>query len=630
MSELDEDQSSVRSEAVNHMLLWANRMHPSDQLDRDSISQGLNVAELLCFLCSVHFDEEFLEKVQSDKDTSVAGNVRRNEIIRQQIRNFYLAKCQYDLDNAPLFFFPAAEIVEKNENALMGFMFIIYGIAVVLKTNSTNEFSKLLQSRPIECQEYVKKMESMFVGHLDGKEQTNYAEIAKHLRSKLSEKDKTIVELRDKCSNLEFELTHQKDELAHYAESNVASHELQRKLLESQQLEKQIKDQDEVIRKLEVDLSERNNVLESLSTENSTLKFELNGIKRELRDLKDDKATLENKLSISEEKANEFEKKFSRLRDSEMCPKRDYDALMDRYMANLKIIEGYEQDKDSLEIYRVKLASSEAQLEQMKNEKNASMAKIHELEQNNRDLKKELKEIKSQSRSTPIMNYEPISINTDLAISESGNVSSEMASTIVEKADTESSSNSLKTGSEPIEPQVESILDGQQEEHQIIIEPSAELIGPQFEKLRLESEKADIESALNDQQKGIQAPTSLEASAESTEPQAIQESEEANIETVSNSHHVQANVLESSITVIEPQVQKQVVAELTPEKRFSFKPFLWLLPLIAFLLVRVLISVVYDDPFTLFGSHQRGIPMPFEQNSLQVGLKKVFSLFSEF
>jgi len=146
----------------------------------------------------------------------------------------------------------------------------------------------------------------------------------------------------------------------------------------------------------------------------------------------------------------------------------------------------------------------------------------------------------------------------------------------------------------------------------------------------LESEKADIESALNDQQKGIQAPTSLEASAESTEPQAIQESEEANIETVSNSHHVQANVLESSITVIEPQVQKQVVAELTPEKRFSFKPFLWLLPLIAFLLVRVLISVVYDDPFTLFGSHQRGIPMPFEQNSLQVGLKKVFSLFSEF
>jgi hypothetical protein len=57
-----------------------------------------------------YFDDSFLEKVHENEDTSLAGNVRRNEIIRHQIRSFYLSKCSRDLDSAPLFFVPASEI----------------------------------------------------------------------------------------------------------------------------------------------------------------------------------------------------------------------------------------------------------------------------------------------------------------------------------------------------------------------------------------------------------------------------------------------------------------------------------------------------------------------------------------
>lgn len=60
-----------------------------------------------------------------------------------------------------------------------------------------------------------------------------------------------------------------KEELTRYAENNVINQELQRKLANSQQFEKQIKENEELIRKLEFDLRERKNVTETLTADNA-------------------------------------------------------------------------------------------------------------------------------------------------------------------------------------------------------------------------------------------------------------------------------------------------------------------------------------------------------------------------
>jgi hypothetical protein len=70
---------------------------------------------------------------------------------------------------------------------------------------------------------------------------------------------------------LEVTVNSQKDELKHYAENSVDSQELQRKLSQSQNIEKQLKENDELVHKLEIDLSERNSKLEALIHENSNL-----------------------------------------------------------------------------------------------------------------------------------------------------------------------------------------------------------------------------------------------------------------------------------------------------------------------------------------------------------------------
>jgi hypothetical protein len=77
-----------------------------------------------------------VEQLQNDDDASQGGNVRRVEIIRRQIRKFYLEKAKYDLENAPSFFVSASEIVAQDEDALIALMMMIYGISILLKNNS--------------------------------------------------------------------------------------------------------------------------------------------------------------------------------------------------------------------------------------------------------------------------------------------------------------------------------------------------------------------------------------------------------------------------------------------------------------------------------------------------------------
>lgn len=79
------------------------------------------------------------------------------------------------------------------------------------------------------------------------------------------------MKLQDKVSHLEFELNTQKEELDRYAESKLISQEYQRKHSQSQELEKQVKEQDEIIHKMEFCLKERESFVESLAQENSRL-----------------------------------------------------------------------------------------------------------------------------------------------------------------------------------------------------------------------------------------------------------------------------------------------------------------------------------------------------------------------
>jgi hypothetical protein len=93
------------------MHFQASRVHPSDiTLNFENISQGYAIAELLCSLSGDYFDDDFLDRVLNDKDTSMAGAVRRLELIRQHIQQYYLLKHQRKLENAPLFFVPASDI----------------------------------------------------------------------------------------------------------------------------------------------------------------------------------------------------------------------------------------------------------------------------------------------------------------------------------------------------------------------------------------------------------------------------------------------------------------------------------------------------------------------------------------
>lgn len=72
-------------------------------------------------------------------------------------------------------------------------------------------------------------------------------------------------------SLLKFELLSHKEELNRYAEENVVNQEYQRKNSNANQLERQIKEQDEIIHRLEADVKQQQRLAESLTHENSRM-----------------------------------------------------------------------------------------------------------------------------------------------------------------------------------------------------------------------------------------------------------------------------------------------------------------------------------------------------------------------
>lgn len=62
-----------------------------------------------------------------------------------------------------------------------------------------------------------------------------------------------------------------KDELTRYAENNVINQELQRKISHSQELEKQIKEDEESIQRLDAELKEQRTAFESLKREHGNM-----------------------------------------------------------------------------------------------------------------------------------------------------------------------------------------------------------------------------------------------------------------------------------------------------------------------------------------------------------------------
>lgn len=128
----------------------------------------------------------------------------------------------------------------------------------------------------------------------------------------------------------------------------------------------------------------------------------MDDLREELRDTKDEKAKIEHKLASIESRANEFEQKYNQLRDNntQQPSRRDYDALMDRNMKNLKIISEYEQKNESLETYRVTLASRDVQISQLKQDHDELQVQYRGLEQNIRELKKQLKNLEQSASTT--------------------------------------------------------------------------------------------------------------------------------------------------------------------------------------------------------------------------------------
>lgn len=124
--------------------------------------------------------------------------------------------------------------------------------------------------------------------------------------------------------------------------------------------------------------------------------------------MKDERASWEHRLTTAEGKANDFEQKFLRIRDTnrQQPSQRDYETLMDRNMKNLQKIGELEQQSKCVESYRMTLSSREADLEKTKRENDELLNNVLTLKETNRVLKKKLKEAESSLSvaSSPVFN----------------------------------------------------------------------------------------------------------------------------------------------------------------------------------------------------------------------------------
>ncbi|KAI6196366.1 Hydrolase, NUDIX family [Aphelenchoides besseyi] len=409
----DTEVNPFITQTLHLFLKWATQSHPSDVVfTAQNLVEGVGLVELLVSFSNDHFGD-LLDRLSTNSDETGSGLIRKVELIREQLRSFYAEKSPRPLDEATSFLAPASEI---DEDSLMRLMIVVYGVAVSLNHMSAEKFEHMLKASNTEVYRFTKQMVKEFTAQLSENSSLDTTQETDDLKSKLKQSRIEIAHLRDENERLESQLSNKENELTNYAKINAMRQEAEMKMQRWKQLQEELRNAEEHCSKFECQVSELDNRVYLLSSELDKTRETLKATKDELREVRDNKATLEHRLSLSNARAEEMERKFVRLQEEtkDKPSGRDHAALMERYSTMLDRNSELEQQCQALESYKMLLESHKAQLEQVKSEKELVLTDLYAEQQRNRELKSRLSEIEDAKLSSRIENAEQVTSTGEL------------------------------------------------------------------------------------------------------------------------------------------------------------------------------------------------------------------------
>ncbi|CAD5210427.1 unnamed protein product [Bursaphelenchus okinawaensis] len=398
---------SPSTETLDFLLDWATKSHPgSEVFTRDNVVDGRLISELLYSLCESHFTDRFVTDVQDINDQTLESQVKRITLVRTKIEEFYENKCKINLTEDSTFLPEPTDLVAKEEDAVLKFLFVVSTIPTVLNHITARKMQEMLRHSPQEVQDSIKAMELQFIEIIQGQSTTDFnaklqAELqkSKELRGKLSEATNQNAILSDRLLKVEFELSHAKDELKKYAEDSVSKTELELKMDDAKALEDRLRQSDELSRKLEGDVSELALKCERLDAENNKLKNRVREAEEDLQDLKTEKVSIDHKLSLAESRASDFEKKMNMLKEYQKAGpgQSEFNALKERYQKILKMNSELEEKCSAMETYKRQMDNMQANVLMLRSEKQQTEEMLFKAQTKCRDLKDQLMKAKSQN-----------------------------------------------------------------------------------------------------------------------------------------------------------------------------------------------------------------------------------------
>ncbi|KAI6179040.1 Hydrolase, NUDIX family [Aphelenchoides besseyi] len=233
---------------------------------------------------------------------------------------------------------------------------------------------------------------------------------------------------------------------------NAMRQEVEMKVERLKQTQEQLRIAEDHCSKLECEISELKNHVYSLSSELDKTRETMKAMKEELREVRDNKATIEHRLSLSNARADEMERKFARLQEEtkDKPSGRDHAALMERYSAMLDRNSELEQQCQSLDSYKRLLETHKAQLEQVKSEKEIVLNDLYAEQQRTRELNSRLSEMENAKLSSRNENMEPVtstSLHDELSKTSSfdyGDINGELVNLKVEVSNLQSEKKGLQ------------------------------------------------------------------------------------------------------------------------------------------------------------------------------------------
>ncbi|CAD5214367.1 unnamed protein product [Bursaphelenchus xylophilus] len=390
---------------LGFLLDWATTSHPgSDAFTIDTVVDGRLISELLYSLCESHFTEKFVNEVQEIDDQSRESQVRRITLVHEKIVQFYELKCKINLTEDSNFLPEPTDLVSKDEDAVLRFLFVVSTIPTVLGHITARTMQEMLKHSPQNVQDKIKSMELEFIDLIQGHKTTDYSakiqaeqQKSKELRAKLNEATSQNAILSDKLTKLEFELGNAKEDLKKYAEDSVSKTVLEMKMDDAKALEERLKLADELTRKLETDAAEWALKCERLEAENSKMKNRIREAEEDLKELKDEKVSVDHKLSLAESRAADFERKMNMFKEYQKTGpgQTEFNALKDRYQKILKMNSELEEKCSAMETYKRQMDNLQANVAMLRSEKQQTEELLFREQTKSRDLKEQLKQAKS-------------------------------------------------------------------------------------------------------------------------------------------------------------------------------------------------------------------------------------------